>query len=77
MPDYVRVRDEDTGHERSVSKSEVPHGNYTVLDEPAVEERTALPLPPKFAAPKSLSSSTPSTTPRGQQAGTDKEKAHG
>ena len=77
MPEYVRVLDKDTGHKRSVPESEIPHGNYTVLDEPAVDERTALPLAPEFAVPKSLSSSTPSTTPSGQKAETDKEKANG
>lgn len=73
MSEYVRVLDKDTGHKRSVPESELPHGNYEVLEEPAVEERTALPLPPEHAAPKSLSSKSNS----GQLAEPKKENKHG
>lgn len=73
MPDYVRVLDKDTGHKRSVPKSELPHGNYAVLKEDAVDVRTGLPLAPEHAAPKSLSSKSNS----GQQADPEKENANG
>lgn len=73
MPEYVRVLDEDTGHKRSVSESELPHGNYKVLKEAAVEVNTGLPLPPEFNATKPLSSKSNS----GQQAEPEKENAHG
>lgn len=74
MPNLVRVLDKDTGHKRSVVESELAHGNYDVLDEPAVDSRTGLPLPAVTAkaAPKSLSSHNPS----GQQADPKKEKAN-
>jgi len=70
---YVRVRDNDTGHTRSVFESEVPHGNYEVLNTPAVDLRTGLPLPAEFGTPESLSSKSIS----GQQADPKKEKTHG
>ena len=72
MPAYVRVKDGDTGHEVSIPESALPHGNYTVLDEPAVDVGGE-PLPPKFGNPKSLSSKSTG----GQQAETKKEKADG
>lgn len=52
---WVRVLDTDTGHERSVRKSEVPHGNYDLLDKEA-EDQFGDPLPPEFhtAEPTSL-----------------------
>ena len=71
----LRVRDEDTGHERSIPAAELPHGNYAVLDEPASDPVTSDPVPPKLppehAPPKSLSRST--TPNSGQQAGSVKE----
>lgn len=73
MPEYVRVKDTDTGHELSVLESELPHGNYEVLKEAAVEDRTGLPLPPKHATPKSLSSTS---TTSGQSAEIKKENKH-
>lgn len=73
MPEYVRVTDRDTGHKRTVLRSDLPHGNYTELKADAVDERTGLPLEPEFNATKPLSSPTTS----GQQAETEKEKANG
>lgn len=73
MPEYARVRDEDTGHELSVPVSAVPHGNYVVLDEPAVNVADE-PLPPKHRAPKFLSSKP---TKSGQSADPEKENADG
>jgi hypothetical protein len=51
MPDtneWVRVKDKDTGHKLSVRESELPHGNYDVLKQPAVDETTGLVVPPEF-----------------------------
>jgi hypothetical protein len=62
----LRVRDKDTGHERSIHAAELPHGNYTVLSEPASDPTTTDALPPVH---KSLSGK--STT--GQSADTPKE----
>lgn len=67
MPEYVRVRDKDTGHELSVIKSTVPRGNYDVLDEPATRRNGEV-LPPKHGKPV-----TPTTKKPGQQADTKKE----
>lgn len=60
---WVRVLDEDTGHKRTVRHIELPHGNYRVLDEPAVHDATFEPLPPEFK----------SVEPTGQKAATKKE----
>lgn len=73
MSDFVRVLDKDTGHKRSVPESELPHGNYAVIDEPAVHQNTGLPLPPVYGTPKSLSSKSNS----GQLAEPKKENKHG
>lgn len=70
---WIRVTDEDTGHERSVRPEELAHGNYTVLTSEASNPVTGDPLPVKLNAPKSLSSPTTS----GQSADTKKEKADG
>ena len=51
MPDtneWVRVKDKDTGHKLSVRESELPHGNYDVLKQPAVDEMTGQVVPPEF-----------------------------
>lgn len=50
MPEdnWVRVTDKDTGHKRSVRESELPHGNYTVLKQDAVDPVTGVVLPPEF-----------------------------
>ena len=67
-----RVLDKDTGAKRSVVASQLPHGNHEVLDEPASDVAGDA-LPVEYPAPKSLSSSTP----RGQQADTQKESRNG
>ena len=62
MPDeLIRVRDLDTGHERSIHPRMVPHGNYEVLDEPAAGP-TGEPLPAKFALPASAPKSAPASS---------------
>lgn len=61
-----RVTDCDTGHKRSVVASELPHGNYTVLKQPA-SDHTGLALPPEF--------NTVEPTASGQLADTKKEKS--
>lgn len=67
----LRVRDVDTGHERTIHADELPHGNYQVLAGPA-SDLSGDPLPVKFASHKSLSS----PTTRGQQADSKKENDH-
>ena len=65
-----RVTDKDTGYKRSIPASELPHGSYTVLKQPASDPLTGDPLPVEFP---DLSSPTPS----GQSADIKKEKADG
>lgn len=48
----LRVRDKDTGHERTVHAEELPHGNYLVLAEPA-SDLNGDALPPKVATQES------------------------
>ena len=69
----LRVRDLDTGHERSINASQFAHGRYQVLDAPA--SHLGDPLPPKFHEP--LSKPVESTTTRGQQADLKKENSDG
>ena len=67
MPDtneWVRVKDKDTGHKLSVRESELPHGNYDVLKQPAVDEQTG-----EVRAPEFHTADTSTTT--------SKEKANG
>lgn len=63
-----RVTDKDTGHKRSIAASELPHGNYAVLKQPASDPLTGEALPPEHGAVKPTS---------GQTAETPKEKANG
>lgn len=63
----LRVRDDDTGHERSIDAATFSRGNYTVTSGPA-STVTGDPVPPKLAT-KPLSGSTN----RGQQADSKKE----
>ena len=44
----LRVRDRDTGHQLTIHAGELPHGNYTVLNQRA-SDRSGDPLPPKHA----------------------------
>lgn len=67
----LRVRDKDTGHERSIHEAEFGHGNYVVLDQPASHPLTGEPLPPKHH--EFLSG----PTTRGQQADSKKENTDG
>lgn len=43
----VRVRDLDTGHAITVAAHLVGRGRYVVLDEPASDPITGLPIPPE------------------------------
>lgn len=57
-----RVTDKDTGHKLSVTASQLPHGNFTVLKQPASDPLTGAALPPEHHDPS------------GQPAATSKEK---
>jgi hypothetical protein len=61
-----RVTDHDTGHRITVTGTQVLHGNFTVLKQPA-SDATGEPLPPEFNAVQSSASTT------GQSAATKKE----
>jgi hypothetical protein len=69
MSEFVRVRDKDTGHKRSVHPAEVAHGDYQVLKEPAVDPITGDILPPEYAKP----SGEAPVIPTGQSADPKKE----
>lgn len=56
MPDRLRVKDKDTGYDRTISESELPHGNYQVLKQDAVDINGD-DLPPDFH----LDDATPAT----------------
>lgn len=58
MTDYVRVRDNDTGHHLSVPAEAVKNNPsaYSVLKQDAVD-RAGRPLPPKFKSPSPSTSS--------------------
>lgn len=66
----VRVRDLDTGHERTVPAVEVGHGRYLVLNEPASNPLTGDALPGVHKSP------VEPTTTSGQQAEPKKEIDH-
>lgn len=70
-----RVTDKDTGHKRSIKASQLPHGNFTVLKQPASDPLTGEALPPEFNATKAALApdSAPAST-SGQPAATPKEK---
>lgn len=59
MSDLIRVRDLDTGHERTIRKHLITHGNYKELSEPAVDPKGE-PLPAKFATTKPAEVAAPS-----------------
>lgn len=48
MSERIRVRDNDTGHERTIAAHLLPHGNYEVLTSAAVDPRTGEDVPPVF-----------------------------
>lgn len=58
-----RVRDEDTGHELTIHAAALPHGRFTVLNEPATDPLTGEPVPTVHKSPVE-------TTTSGQQAET-------
>jgi hypothetical protein len=62
-----RVTDKETGHKSSVTASQLPHGNYTILKAPASNPLTGEPLPPELNAVK------PTANPSGQSAENPKE----
>ncbi|WP_228941843.1 hypothetical protein [Nocardioides sp. Leaf374] len=51
MPDstWVRVLDNDTGHQRTIRRSALPHGAYTELPGDAIDPLTGEPLAPVYA----------------------------
>ena len=71
MPDYVRVRQPETGHEVSMVASKAEVAGLTPLDKPATKS-DGTPLPPKYH--KSLSS-LPSKKPAAKRASTTGRKA--
>ncbi len=64
MPEYVRVKDKDTGHKLSVPASEVENNPdaYQVLKQDAVDT-SGLPLPPEHATTSGSSSAGKSAQP--------------
>jgi hypothetical protein len=68
----LRVTDKDTGHQRSIKASQLPHGNFTVLKQAASDPLTGDALPPKHNAVKPTSAPTASTS--GESAASPKEK---
>ena len=64
MPEFIRVKDKDTKHEKSIVAGS-PLDGWDVLDKPAAEP-DGTPLPDKhYTAPESLSSKS---NPSGQKA---------
>ncbi len=74
-----RVTDKDTGHKRSIPASALPHGNFTVLKQPASDPLTGEALPTEFNAVKPVksTSSEPQSAPAPTAADQQKEKNHG
>jgi len=66
-----RVTDKDTGHRLSIPASQLPHGNFNVLKQPASNPLTGEALPPEYGVLESLSNHS------GQQADTKKESTNG
>lgn len=71
MSERIRVKDKDTGHERTIDALMLPHGNYEPLDSDAVDPVTGEDVPPKYATPKSVETVKPES---GLPARTNKEK---
>lgn len=78
MPEFVRVRDSETGHEYSVVDSVPLAETQTIIDKPAVSP-DGTPLPPKhnLITPKPLSGKSgvgdSAAASAGQKATSDKE----
>lgn len=62
----IRVRDKDTGHEYTIRRVSLPHGNYQELKDADATDANGEFLPPKFAV-----------TDKGQTATTKKETNNG
>lgn len=77
MPEYVRVKQVETGHELSVTRGhyEAVKDGYKPIDKPAIDS-AGDPLPPKHHVLSSQKrrQATPASTP-GQKATTGKEGA--
>lgn len=69
MSDRIRVRDKCTGYIRTIDAAAVAHGDYEVLEAPAIDPRTGDDVPPEFPKKKARTSEPPS----GRQANTQKE----
>jgi len=74
MTDYLRVRDNDTGHELSVPRSHYDANAkaYTVVDKPAVDA-AGDPLPVKHRTTVAKAAEEKQSKTGGQQATTTKE----
>lgn len=59
MPEYIRVRQRETGHELSIIASAYTETAYERVDKPATSA-DGEPLPPKYHKPLSSLSSLPS-----------------
>lgn len=73
MPDFLRVRVKDTGHEISIRKDRYDEAVYTKTDKDALGP-DGLPLAPKFKTTVDKSAAAKKATP-GQQAESKKENS--
>lgn len=79
MTDYVRVRQDETGHELTV-RADANLTGLTVIDKPALgHDGLPAPMKPKTTVAKQAAAKKPSASPAagdqpGQTAETDKEK---
>lgn len=65
MSDRIRVKDKDTGHERTIDALHFPHGNYARLKGDAADPRTGEDYPPVYATPDVKNDSgRPAETPK-------------
>lgn len=48
MPEFIRVKNRNTGAEFTIAGSAIVGGDVEVLDKPAVDEHSGKPLPPKY-----------------------------
>lgn len=74
MPEYVRVRDNETGHHVSLLRSQYDRNQsaWTELKQDATFA-DGTPLPPKHKTSPSAEAGKKSTTPAGQSAVSQKE----